>query len=45
MLIEITLPILGTYQVWLGAIFVSLGMFAMLSLMTAIHFDNKRGGN
>jgi hypothetical protein len=45
MTVEITLPLLGTYQVWLGAILVVVAQLGMIALLIGIHFDNKREGN
>jgi hypothetical protein len=42
MIVEITLPLLGTYQVWLGLFAIVGGMLAMVSLMVAAHIDSKR---
>lgn len=45
MTVEITLPLLGTYNVWLGAICVAIGMLCAVALMIAVHIDSKKEGN
>jgi hypothetical protein len=42
MTVEITLPLLGTYQVWLGLFLIAGGMLMMTALMVAAHIDSKR---
>jgi hypothetical protein len=44
MIVEITLPLLGTYHVWLGLFAIAGGMLCMTALLVAIHIDNKRAG-
>jgi hypothetical protein len=45
MTVEITLPLLGTYQVWAGLPVLAVGWAFLIALFLAIHFDNKKEEN
>jgi hypothetical protein len=45
MTVEITLPLLGTYQVWIGLFLIAAAQLGMIALLVGIHFDNKKEGN
>jgi hypothetical protein len=45
MTIEITLPLLGTFQVWAGLPVLAIAWAFLIVLFVAIHFDNKKEGN
>jgi hypothetical protein len=45
MTVEITLPLLGTYQVWAGLPVLAVGWTFLIALFFAIHFDNKKEEN
>jgi hypothetical protein len=45
MTLEITLPLLGTYQVWAGLPVLAVGWAFLIALFLAIHFDNKKEEN
>jgi hypothetical protein len=45
MMMDITLPLLGSFTVWAGLAPLMIGWVFLAALFAAIHFDNKKDGN